>query len=113
MIKDANVYLSDILESVTLIESYMSGVDYDHFLLNRQVQDAVVKRLEVIGEAVKRLDKDFRDTHPELPWKGMVGLRDVLVHDYDKVILEELWHLIHNGDLQSVKDQVTQVISKL
>jgi len=52
MIKDVKVYLSDILDSITLIESYMSGIDYDHFLINRQVQDAVVKRFEVIGEAV-------------------------------------------------------------
>jgi len=82
-------------------------------LTNRQLQDAVVKRLEVIGEAVKRLDKDFRESHPELPWKGMVGLRDVLVHDYDKVILEELWQLIHNGDLRSVKDQVSKVLAEI
>jgi len=52
MIKDVKVYLSDILDSITLIESYMSGIDYDHFLINRQVQDAVVKRFEIIGEAV-------------------------------------------------------------
>jgi uncharacterized protein with HEPN domain len=109
MIKDIQLYLEDILESITLIESYMSGVEYDAFIANRQVQDAVVKRLEVIGEAVKRLDKDFRESHPELPWKGMVGLRDVLVHDYDKVILEELWQLIHNGDLKSVKDQINKI----
>ncbi|PIS17677.1 hypothetical protein COW38_00380 [Candidatus Collierbacteria bacterium CG17_big_fil_post_rev_8_21_14_2_50_45_7] len=113
MIKDVKVYLSDILDSITLIESYMSGIDYDHFLINRQVQDAVVKRFEVIGEAVKRLDKDFRDIHPELPWKGMIGLRDILVHDYDKVILEELWKLINNGDLQSVKEQVIKVLANI
>jgi len=113
MIKDVKVYLSDILDSITLIESYMSGIDYDHFLINRQVQDAVVKRFEVIGEAVKRLDKDFRDIHPELPWKGMIGLRDIFVHDYDKVILEELWKLINNGDLQSVKEQVIKVLANI
>ncbi|EKD80382.1 MAG: protein of unknown function DUF86 [uncultured bacterium] len=111
MIKDIRLYLEDILESITLIDSYMSNVEHDAFLTNRQLQDAVVKRLEVIGEAVKRLDKDFRESHPELPWKGMVGLRDVLVHDYDKVILEALWQLIHNGDLQSVKDQINKIHS--
>ena len=55
------------------------------------LQDAVVRCLEVIGEATKRLSQDFRDRHPEVPWRAMAGMRDLLIHAYDRVDLEEVW----------------------
>jgi uncharacterized protein with HEPN domain len=55
------------------------------------LQDAVVRCLEVIGEATKRVSQDFRDLHPEVPWRAMAGMRDLLIHAYDRVDLEEVW----------------------
>lgn len=112
MKKIPNVYLSDILEAITKIEKYLSGMDRSAFLQNDAIQDAVIRRFEIIGEAVRRLDQDFREQFPELPWKKMVGMRDMLIHGYDEVDLEYVWKLASEG-LAEVKEKVSQILSKI
>ena len=89
--KSENAYLKDILESARLIQKYVSGIEQDEFEKDMLLQDAVVRRLEIIGEATKRLSENFRLSRPDLPWKQMAGMRDVLIHDYDTVDLDLLW----------------------
>jgi uncharacterized protein with HEPN domain len=79
--------LLDILQSAQLIQVYLRNVDLDGFLHDRKSQDAVVRRIEVIGEAVRRTSIEFRAAHPEIPWQDMAGMRSKLVHDYDRVNL--------------------------
>ena len=76
------VYLDDIISSIKNIESYTKGLSYDAFSKNRMMSDAVIRNLEIIGEAVKRLPLEIKKTHTEIEWKKMAGLRDVLVHEY-------------------------------
>jgi uncharacterized protein with HEPN domain len=80
--------LLDIVDSIRLIFEYVQ--DWDDFTQSIRDQDAVIRRLIIIGEATKRLSTQFREVHPDIPWKEMAGLRDVVVHDYDEVDLDRL-----------------------
>jgi len=86
MKRDARVYIEDILEAITKIEEYMREVTSDEeFYNNTQIQDAVLRRLEIIGEAVKNIPEEFRDRYPDIPWKQIAGMRDILIHEYSGV----------------------------
>jgi uncharacterized protein with HEPN domain len=79
--KDPTVFLSHILDSINLIEEYTAGVNEKEFHKNRSLQDATIRRLEIIGEAVKNLPQSFKTKHPDIPWKQMAGMRDILIHE--------------------------------
>jgi uncharacterized protein with HEPN domain len=86
--------LVDIAEAAKLILRYVEGVEEDALATNIEKQDAILRRITIIGEATKRLSKDFREKHPTIPWKEIAGIRDVIIHDYDEVDLDEIWAVI-------------------
>ncbi|MEM9216145.1 MAG: DUF86 domain-containing protein [Cyanobacteria bacterium P01_F01_bin.150] len=86
--------LVDIVESIKLIFQYVDGVELESLATNVEKQDAIVRRITIIGEATKRLSSDFREQHPTIPWKAIAGMRDVLSHDYDEVDLNEVWTVV-------------------
>ena len=108
MTRDMRLYIQDILESIEAIEEYVQPTMEEQFYRNRQVQDAVLRRLEIIGEAVKNLDEDFRNRYPEIPWKKVAGLRDVLIHEYFGVSLKRVWRVI-KIDLVDLKLQISRI----
>jgi len=75
-------------------------------------QDAVIRNLEVIGEAANQVPQDFRDRHPELPWRRIAGFRDVLIHAYDRVRLDEVWSIIEK-DLPDLKRKIEAMLQEL
>ena len=89
--KDLRVYLDDILKSTKLIARYIKGKTKEEFDDTEEIQDAVIRRLEIIGEAIKRLPMDFREQYPEIEWKKATGLRDILIHHYDEVETKQIW----------------------
>jgi uncharacterized protein with HEPN domain len=89
--KDDLVYIENILQSIGRIQSYISGKDKETFINDFITQDAVVRQLEIIGEATKRVSRDFRNNNPDIPWADMAGMRDILIHDYIDVDLEIVW----------------------
>lgn len=97
-----------IVESVEAILEYAAR-GLDRFLGDRMVQDAVVRRFEVVGEAAKRVSAKFRSSHPEVPWSELAGFRDYLIHGYDQVRPSRVWEIIEGPlkqvrvDLQSAK----------
>ena len=98
------VYLKHIAECIHNIESYVSGGE-GVFLGSRLVQDAVIRNVEIIGEAVKRLSPEFLSARPQIPWKGIAGFRDVLIHNYFGVDLKQVWRVI-TDEMPALKQAV-------
>ncbi|WP_271254464.1 HepT-like ribonuclease domain-containing protein [Pseudanabaena sp. Chao 1811] len=84
----------DITESIKLILQYVKGIDQDALAVNYEKQDAILRRITIIGEATKRLSPEFRQKHSDIPWKKIAGMRDVITHDYDEVDPTEIWTVI-------------------
>lgn len=93
MKKDPKIFIEHIIESIQLIEEYSSSLSEAKFKKMPAIQDAIIRRLEIIGEAVKNISVSFRAKHPEVPWKQMAGMRDVLIHEYFDVDLSLTWSL--------------------
>ncbi len=108
MKKDPRVYLVQIVERADRIRGYTSA-GRQEFLSRPMIQDAVVRNLEVIGEAVKRIPDDFRTRNPGIPWRGLAALRDVLIHQYEGVSLPEVWEIVEN-QLPEVRDAIAAVL---
>ena len=80
--RSQKAFIGDILECIQRIEFYIGDMTKDDFWKNKQIQDAVARRLEIIGEAVKNIPEEFRRQHPDVPWKQIAGMRDILIHSY-------------------------------
>ncbi|OIP33139.1 MAG: DUF86 domain-containing protein [Deltaproteobacteria bacterium CG2_30_66_27] len=89
--------IEDILEAIHKIRRYVSGLSFDEFQSDDKVVDAVVRNLEVIGEAARHIPPEMESRHPDLPWVEMRGMRNVLVHEYFGVNLSILWHTIQQN----------------
>ncbi len=89
-------YLVDILEAAKMARDYVKDLDEDSFLDEFLIQDAVVRRLEIIGEAARRLSDETRAAIPALPWQSMIAMRNLLIHEYDNVDLPIVWDTVKN-----------------
>ena len=87
-------YLADMHEAIVRIQSYTSGVTYEQFLADHKTQDAVIRNIEIIGEAVKHMPTAITIAHTEVEWKSIAGMRDKLVHDYFGVNMDILWDVV-------------------
>lgn len=105
MKRDILLYIGDIIESIDKIEQYSGHITEDEFYTNSQVQDAIIRRLEIIGEAVKNVPKNVRDRYPDIPWKNIAGLRDVLTHAYFGVNVKRTWKVVVE-DIPDLKDKI-------
>ena len=89
--KDDKIYIDHILKSIERIQCYLTGKDHLSFSEDFLTQDAVVRQLEIIGEATKRISKEFKKANPHVPWADMSGMRDILIHDYIDVDIDIVW----------------------
>lgn len=108
--RDAD-YLRDIQEAVERIETYTAGVSYERFTDDTMTQDAVIRNLEIMGEATKGLSSDIRARYPDVPWKGMAGVRDRLIHGYFGVNLDIVWDII-SVELPGLRSQLESILEK-
>ena len=87
-------YLADIIQSMNEVEEFTRGLTYESFMKDSKTINAVIRSLEVMGEASKRIPDEVRAKHSEIPWKRMAGMRDKLIHEYTGVDLETVWDVI-------------------
>lgn len=104
-------YLADIIESIGDIRSFVDGLDYDAFSTDKKTVNAVIRSLEVIGEAVKKVPAELRQKYPDLPWKEIAGTRDKLIHEYFGVDLQIVWETIQS-DLDALDQGVRALLLK-
>lgn len=113
MQRDAE-YLIDILESAKLVLVYVKEKTKEDFFNDSQCQDAVIRRLEIIGEAARRISDKTRSQFPDMPWKDMIGMRNFMIHEYDDVDLFMVWETVQTDMplLINVVENIIQTLKK-
>lgn len=106
--KDNRFYLEHIKEAILKIDDYTQG-GRETFMSTPLIQDGVIRQFEIIGEAAKRLTSDIRDKHPQIPWSAIGKFRDVLIHHYFGISVEQVWSTIEQ-DLAELKLVIEQEI---
>jgi len=110
--KNDKPYLLHIYDSISDVERFIKGVSKEQFFENKEKQYAVIRALEIIGEATKNISPDLRAIYPKIPWKTIAGMRDKLIHQYFGVKLERLWEVIQK-DLPALKEQISKVLEQI
>ena len=109
MSRDEAVYLKHILDAISRIEEYIQGVEEPDFKQNYLVQDGVIRQLEIIGEAVKRISNEIRLRYQHIPWQDIAGTRDKLIHQYFGVDIEKVWVMVKE-DIPVLKHEVSEIL---
>ncbi len=103
-------YVEDMLDAMDKAELLLEGITYEQFEADFRINFAVVRALEIVGEAAKRLPPDLRRQYPGIPWKVMAGMRDRIVHGYDVVDLQIVWDVVKR-DIPQVKPQIQKILA--
>ncbi len=108
MKRDIMLFIEDILNSIKNIEEFSKNLDKEKFSKDNLRQSAIIRQLEIIGEAVKNIPHSFREKYPSIAWKDIAGLRDILNHAYFGVNLDRIWNIIEH-DLPKLKEKINSI----
>ena len=109
--RDYKLYLDDIIEATKRIEKYTKGLALERFKKDNLIIDGVVRNLEIIGEAVKNIPTNVKDKHPDIEWKKIAGLRDILAHEYFGIDIDILWDIVENK-LPDLKKEISHLLKQ-
>jgi|SRR3989344_6941804 len=109
MKKDPKIFLEHILECIEFIEEYVRDFSKEEFLKSTQTQDSVTRRLEVIGEATKHLLDEFKEYYQDIPWKKILAMRNMLIHEYFAVNLDVVWKTVQE-DIPELKSHIKKIL---
>jgi uncharacterized protein with HEPN domain len=112
MKKNPKILIGHILDSIQDIEKYANHTTKEKFVGMKMMQDAIIRRIEIIGEAVKNLSLPFRKLYPHIEWKDMAGMRDMLIHEYFGVNINVVWKTIQK-DIPKLKQQMEELYKEL
>ena len=112
MIKNPEVFLKHILESIEWIEKDTKGFLKEDFFQNVPIQDAVFRRLEIVGEAIRHLPDEFKKSYPDVPWQDIMDTRNKLIHDYFGLDLDLVWGIVEQ-DIPSLKKHIEEILGKM
>ena len=107
--KDDSVFLHHIIDAIITIEEYIGETPRIHFIHNKMMQDAVVRELEIIGEAARNLSEDLRTQHQDIEWESIISMRNRLIHAYFRVDIELVWDIV-NTDIPLLKGQIGDIL---
>ena len=110
--RDELVFLEDICECIEKIEKYVRGLSEKEFEDSSEKQDAVIRRIEIIGEAVKNLSKQTREKYPSIPWREIAGMRDIAIHQYFGVSVALVWR-VANVDIPALKGKMQEIMDEM
>ena len=106
---DDTARLGHIYDAICRVETYISGIDKSTFLSNGMMQDAIIRQIEIIGEATRNISAELLEKHPELPWFEMRGIRNKIVHDYLEKNTDVIWDTVQN-DLPILKPKIKELL---
>ena len=109
MNKDPLIFIRHMVESMTFIESFSKGLTKEHLAQDELKQSAIIRKIEIVGEAAKNLPKEYISKHPSIPWKDIIGMRDKIIHHYFDIDLDIVWQVI-TVDLPDVKKKLNQIL---
>ncbi|MBI3012102.1 MAG: DUF86 domain-containing protein [Elusimicrobia bacterium] len=109
MSRDTSVYLQDILEAISKIKSYVEGLSQKTVLGDNKTYDAILRNLEVIGEAAKHVPKEIKDANPAIDWRKIAGLRDIVIHEYFGLDSGIIWDIVKNK-LPSLEEKIRKLL---
>ena len=104
-----DAYLLEMLLAARKVMKYAQGVDFERFDQDEVLQDAIMRRIQIIGEAARKVSVEFKDQHPEIPWYEISGMRNRLVHEYFKVITEKVWEAVVK-DIPALIDELVPLV---
>ena len=109
--RNYKLFVEDILIALAKIERYIEDLNYDSFVKNEMVIDAVIRNLEIIGEASRNIPDDVKDRHGALPWGRMIALRNIAAHEYFRIDLAIIWEII-TENLPDTKPEIQEILDK-
>ncbi|HOL22219.1 MAG TPA: DUF86 domain-containing protein [bacterium] len=110
--KEDKIFLCHISDAISRIEEYTSEIDEDEFIENHLIQDGVIRQIEIIGEATKRLSNKIKDKYTDIPWKDISGMRDKLIHHYFGIDISAVWKTVKE-DIPTLKDKIKNILEDI